>query len=293
MPGEARDCWAEWMLKRRFGDNPAARREMVKRLQSVRDLVLDHACVADGETLLDVGAGDGLIAFSALDRVGENGRVIFSDISQDLLDHSRALAEEMGAATRRITFVRASADDLAAIGDDSIDVVTTRSVLIFVKEKRKAFAEFYRVLRTGGRISLFEPINRYGYPSPLDRFWGYDVGPVQDISEKVREVYRRAQPDDGNSMLDFDERDLVEMAENAGFKEVHLRFEVNIEPPGAWSLEGMLQSAPNPLVPNVKEAMEQALMPEEIERFVNHLRPLVEGREGTTKGAVAYLWALK
>jgi ubiquinone/menaquinone biosynthesis C-methylase UbiE len=46
--------------------------------------------------LLDVGTGDGLIAFGALDLVGEDGRVVFSDVSQDLLDHSRTLAEEAG-----------------------------------------------------------------------------------------------------------------------------------------------------------------------------------------------------
>jgi arsenite methyltransferase len=45
--------------------------------------------------VLDVGCGDGLIAFGALDRVGEEGQVIFSDISQDLLDHCRSLAESV------------------------------------------------------------------------------------------------------------------------------------------------------------------------------------------------------
>jgi arsenite methyltransferase len=39
--------------------------------------------------VLDVGAGDGLIAFGAAERVGLNGTVIFSDVSEDLLAHSR------------------------------------------------------------------------------------------------------------------------------------------------------------------------------------------------------------
>lgn len=54
----------------------------------IRDRILADARVADGDVLLDVGAGDGLIAFGALPFVGETGTVIFSDISQDLLDHS-------------------------------------------------------------------------------------------------------------------------------------------------------------------------------------------------------------
>ena len=45
------------------------------------------------------------------------------------------------------------------MADGSVDVVTTRSVLIYVKDKAAALREFYRVLKPGGRVSLFEPIN--------------------------------------------------------------------------------------------------------------------------------------
>jgi arsenite methyltransferase len=49
--------------------------------------------------------------------------------------------------------------------------VTTRSVLIYVEDRRAAFAEFFRVLRLGGRLSIFEPINRFALPHHL---FGYD-----------------------------------------------------------------------------------------------------------------------
>jgi ubiquinone/menaquinone biosynthesis C-methylase UbiE len=55
-----------------------------------------------------------------------------------------------------------AADSLTEIADRSVDVITTRSVLIYVKDKAAALREFYRVLRSGGRISLFEPINVLG-----------------------------------------------------------------------------------------------------------------------------------
>jgi arsenite methyltransferase len=77
-------------------------------------------------------------------------RVIFTDISEACLEDCRAIAGD--AAEYRL----ASAADL---GDVAADVVTMRSVLIYVAEKRKAFAEFFWILRAGGRISLFEPIN--------------------------------------------------------------------------------------------------------------------------------------
>ena len=105
-----------------------------------------------------MGTGDGLIAFGALNRLGPSGRVIFSDISQDLLDHCREAATAEGLADR-CRFVLAPADQLTALPDASVDVVTTRSVLIYVKDKAQAMREFYRVLKPGGRVSLFEPIN--------------------------------------------------------------------------------------------------------------------------------------
>jgi SAM-dependent methyltransferase len=97
-----------------------------------------------GEDLLDVGCGEGLLAFGALERGA--GTVTFCDISSDLLAFCRQAAEGL-CVLERARFVEASADDLAGIADASVDVVTTRSVLIYVADKRAAFEEFARVLR--------------------------------------------------------------------------------------------------------------------------------------------------
>jgi arsenite methyltransferase len=63
----------------------------------------------------------------------------------------------------RCVFVEACADALHGICTESVDVVTTRSVLIYVEDERAAFDEFARVLRPGGRVSLFEPISRFAH----------------------------------------------------------------------------------------------------------------------------------
>ena len=137
------DCWSEWLLHRRFGGDAEAQRRAMEHLRGIRDRVLDQAEVAEGDTLLDVGCGDGLIAFGALERGVR--RAIFSDISEHLLEESRRLAGDVGARDR-CRFVRAPADDVSPIQDESVDVVTTRSVLIYVADKRRAFDEFHRVL---------------------------------------------------------------------------------------------------------------------------------------------------
>jgi ubiquinone/menaquinone biosynthesis C-methylase UbiE len=261
-----------------------------------RDRILKNAAVREGDILLDVGAGDGLIAFGALDLVGERGQVIFLDISRDLLDYSRKLAEEMGVVDR-CEFLLAPADDLSALEDASVDTVTTRSVLIYVKDKRRAFEEFHRVLRPGGRVSLFEPINPFKQPHPSHLFLGYDVTPVQEIARKVTEVFRRIQPMETDPMLDFDERDLFDLAENAGFAEVHLNYEASLVSNDAYfdvtSWEVFVRSAGNPRIPTLEEAMDEALTPEEIERFTANLRPLVENARRRGTSAIAYLWAVK
>jgi arsenite methyltransferase len=214
------DRWHRWLLDVRHGGDAGYRERLLSEfLYPWRDEVLDRAGVAPGGTVLDVGSGDGLIAFGALDRVGADGHVIFSDISQDLLDHCREVAASEGVLAR-CSFVRAGADSLAGVADASVDAVTTRSVLIYVKDKGAALREFHRVLRPGGRASLFEPVNRlHVVPG---RFDGYDIRPVAALAAKLQAFYDTVQPPESDPMLDFDDRDLVRHAEDAGFTEVHL-----------------------------------------------------------------------
>ncbi len=287
-----RDAWAEWLLHRRHGDDPEELHRTIDRLVKVRERVLDNSGIEEGETLLDVGSGDGLIAVGALERVAEHGTVVFSDVSRDLLDHAQTLAEQM-EAMERCRFVLASAEDLAPIGDASVDAVTTSSVLAYVRPKQRALAEFFRVLQPGGRISLYEPINRLTHPEPPDRFGGYHVSPVQELAERVGAAYERRQPSDTDPMFNFDERDLVAFVDEAGFGELHLELRVDRtrHQPQRW--ETFAHSAPNPRAPTLAEAIAETLNPEEADRFVAHLRPLVERGEGLFAVAVAYLWAVK
>src|SRR5947209_10171389 len=131
-----RDRWAEWLAERRFGGDSEIRAEALARLAETRDRVLDRADLHEGETLLDVGCGEGLSGFGALERGA--GTVIFSDVSADLLDFCREAAADLGVLDR-CSFVEAAAEDLGSIRDGSLDVVTTRSVLIYVKDKAAAF----------------------------------------------------------------------------------------------------------------------------------------------------------
>src|ERR1039457_5516580 len=132
------DPWAAWLLKNRHGGSEGHRLAAIEGLRPVRDKVIEYARIAKGDTLLDVGTGDGLIGFGAMDKVGADGHVIFSDISQELLDVCKAYAIESGLLDR-CEFLKADATDLSMLANESVDVVTTRSVIIYVQEKQKAF----------------------------------------------------------------------------------------------------------------------------------------------------------
>jgi arsenite methyltransferase len=280
------DCWADWIRTRRSGGDADYEARVLEELAAKRDRVLDRAGLHPGETLLDVGCGNGLIGFGALERGA--GAVVFTDVSPALLDDCRELASAAGVH-ERCRFVEAAAEDLSPIEDESVDVVTTRSVLIYVKDKPRAFAEFHRVLRPGGRISLFEPINRFGMEERR-RTWGYDVEPAP--FEKLNTLFDEIQPAT-DPMLDFDERDLVALAESADFFPVRLTYEVEIRPhePRAWNT--FLHSSWNPKVPTVAEAMDQALTPEERELLESELRPAVQKGRGVWRMGHAYLSGVK
>jgi arsenite methyltransferase len=279
------DPWARWLLERRHGGDEERRRVMLEHLTRTRDRVLDNARIEEDDVVLDVGCGDGLIAFGALERGSR--RVVFADVSEELLDVCRRIAD----GDSRCEFVVGSATDLP-LPDESVDIVTTRSVVIYVQDKQRAFDEFFRVLRPGGRLSIFEPINSYEFPQRPDRFIFYDVAPVRALADKVKAYYRERADD--STLLDFDERDLVRFVEEAGFAEFHLEYEVNVEPSepvASW--EAVERSSGNPLSPTLGEAIDAALTPAEAARFRAHLRAEEESGRGVDRSAAAYVWAVK
>ena len=290
-----RDRWSEWVLDRGHGGLPDEERPDLAYLRPIRDRVLDDAGILEGNTVLDVGSGQGLIAFEALDRVGDRGTVIFSDISQPLLDHCRSVAERMGILDRT-AFIHAPAENLSPITDESTDVVTARSVLIYVSRKDAAFGEFHRVLRPGGRVSIFEPINRY-FDMRDDDFWGFDASPVRDLVAKMNahEGWGIDDASEDDPMMNFGERDLFELAIAAGFEEVRVDLVIDRTPGSSWvrDWESMLKTAPNPNAHTVEEVIQGALSSSEAARFESAMKPLVDAGGGVMQSAFAFVRAVK
>lgn len=160
-----------------------------------------------GETVLDLGSGTGKICFIAAQVVGADGRVIGVDMTPEMLAVARRnapiLAQRLGYSN--VEFRRGRIQDLALdldrldaalaerpvrdadglfaaqvlsdelrrtsplVADASVDVVVSNCVLNLVAtdEKRRLFAEIFRVLRAGGRAVISDIVGDEAVPASL------------------------------------------------------------------------------------------------------------------------------
>ncbi len=112
----------------------------------------------EGCTVLDLGCGSGRDCYLLSRLVGESGRVIGVDMTEEQLGvakrHSDWHTKRYGYARSNVEFIQGHIEDLAAIGiaDQSIDVVVSNCVINLSPNKRKVLSEIFRVLKPGGEL---------------------------------------------------------------------------------------------------------------------------------------------
>jgi arsenite methyltransferase len=120
-----------------------------------RRQVLRALALREGERVLDIGSGPGLLAYDMAASVGRNGRVCGIDISEDMLTMSRKRCADQPWTE----FQRADGTNLP-YPDDSFDAAVSTQVYEYVVDIPGALAELYRVVRPGGRAVVMD--NDYG-----------------------------------------------------------------------------------------------------------------------------------
>jgi arsenite methyltransferase len=111
--------------------------------------------IRPGDTVLDLGAGSGTDSFIASRLVGEHGKVYALDITPGMLGKLAASTRAAGVAN--IDPLQSDAERIP-LPDHSVDVVTSNGALNLVPDKRRAFAEIFRVLRPQGRAQIADVV---------------------------------------------------------------------------------------------------------------------------------------
>jgi demethylmenaquinone methyltransferase / 2-methoxy-6-polyprenyl-1,4-benzoquinol methylase len=134
-----------------------------------RRRVLRSAGLGPGMTVLDVGTGTGLLARAAARIVGDPTRVSGVDPSAGMLEHARVPAG--------VRLLSGSAERLP-VPEACVDFLCMGYALRHIGDLAASFAEFYRVLRPGGRLCVLEitlPAGRL--PRALVKLWLHGLVP--------------------------------------------------------------------------------------------------------------------
>lgn len=135
-----------------YYDEEAARKQ--GQLAASADMVAQRRNMLEildpqpGETVLDVGCGNGFFARDMAGSVGRSGNV-------HGIDGSSAIIEMARNACPAGEFRTGDATDLP-YGEEMFDVVTASQVLCFIANMEPAVREMYRVLKPGGRIVILD-----------------------------------------------------------------------------------------------------------------------------------------
>jgi len=110
----------------------------------------------NGKTVLDLGCGTGRDAYILSYLVGETGKVIGLDMTDEQLavarKHIDTHMKKFGFQKPNVEFMQGYIEDLSKIPDKSVDVIISNCVINLSPDKQRVFSEIFRVLKESGEL---------------------------------------------------------------------------------------------------------------------------------------------
>jgi arsenite methyltransferase len=156
------------------------------------------ASLRPGDVVLDLGSGAGFDALIAARAVGEGGHVIGVDMTREMVE--KASTNAMKAAVTNVEFRQGTIEELP-LASGTIDVVISNCVINLSPEKRRVFAEAFRVLRPSGRLMVSDLVSLGELPASVRESAAAYVACVAGVSTK--DDYLRMLQDAGFEHIDI------------------------------------------------------------------------------------------
>ena len=175
------------------------------------DRLIDSGEVDEGNRVLDVACGTGIVARRVAARVGVRGSVVGVDINEEMLAVAKQTAADVHPS---IEWRQADATDLP-FSEEVFDVVCCQQAFQFFDDPTAALEEMQRVLAPGGRVALsvWRPLN------------------YQPAYEILAEALERHVGDEAGTMMRspfprWDGEDIRTLVQTAAFDPVSVTIEI-------------------------------------------------------------------
>jgi ubiquinone/menaquinone biosynthesis C-methylase UbiE len=175
--------------------------------------------------VLDLGSGGGIDVFLAARQVGQHGRSIGLDMTDEMLERAEANRRKLGFSNA--FFLKGEIENIP-LPAESVDWILSNCVINLVPDKKNAFREMYRVLSPGGSFVISDIVTDGSVPElyrkdadlwagcvsgAIDR--GEYLGVIRDAGfEAVEILSERSAAETGN--LPFSVRSITVKATKQG-----------------------------------------------------------------------------
>lgn len=186
-------------------------------LRRMEDKLAASLNLPPGAQVLDAGCGVGHVAIHLARQHGLRVRGI--DVVERHVEKARRNVHRSGLSEKQVSVSRMDYHHMESVEDESFDGVCTMETLVHATDPEKVLANYYRILRPGGHLTLFEydhqllqdspnnlatsmrqineyaamPTNAISHPGVFKRMVeeaGFTTVQVEDLSENIKPLTR-------------------------------------------------------------------------------------------------------